>query len=158
MVWVMAICPTPSCRLVRPRKLIRSTMPGPADNTRHNSSRITGVCRCGATPASARALAAGAGRTKARGFSGRSALLMLGGLPMHELDEIDAKIVRLTTAEKDLVSSWHTPTSIARSSAPPGRGKFLVKVANRPGIPVQVLLTDAERVADVHNTDKRWAD
>ncbi len=110
------------------------------------------------TMADLNALPSESDRTQARGFIERSALLMLGGLPMHELDEIDAKIVRLTTAEKDLVSSWHTPTSIARSSAPPGRGKFLVKVANRPGIPVQVLLTDAERVADVHNTDKRWAD
>ncbi len=97
-------------------------------------------------------------RAKARGFIERSALLMLGGLPMHELDEIDAGIVRLTGAEKALVSSWHTPTSIARNTAPPGRGKFLLKVANRPGIPVQVLLTDAEIRADVHNTDKRWKD
>jgi hypothetical protein len=95
-------------------------------------------------------------RAKARGFIERSALLMLGGLPRHELDLIDETIVRLSEAEKTLVSSWNTPASITRNAAPPGRGKFLLKVANRPGIPVQVLLTAAEMRADVHNTDKRW--
>jgi hypothetical protein len=102
------------------------------------------------------ALANEADRKKAYGFIERSNLLKLYGLPRHELDEIDANIVRLTTAEKDLVSSWHTPTSLSSSAAPPGRGKVLLKVANRPGIPVQIVMTEAEKRADVHNTDKRW--
>lgn len=95
-------------------------------------------------------------RAKARGFVERSALLILGGLPRGELEQLNASVVRLTSAEIEMVSSWSTPPSLSRSSAPPGRGKFLLKVANRPGIPVQVQLTQAELNADVHDTDKRW--
>ena len=37
---------------------------------------------------------------------------------------------------------------------PPGRGRFLIKVGGRPGIPIKVAITDAER--RLHNTNTRW--
>ncbi|BFO21954.1 hypothetical protein SHKM778_83420 [Streptomyces sp. KM77-8] len=38
---------------------------------------------------------------------------------------------------------------------PPGRGRFLIKVGGRPGIPIKVAITDAER--RLHDTNTRWA-
>ena len=35
-------------------------------------------------------------------------------------------------------------------------GKFLIKVGQRPGIPVHLTLTAAEHAANVHDTNKRW--
>ena len=37
---------------------------------------------------------------------------------------------------------------------PPGRGRFLIKVGVRPGIPVKVELTSAE--ASINDTNKLW--
>ena len=48
--------------------------------------------------------------------------------------------------------AWDPHTG--REAAPPGRGKFLVKVGGRPGIPVEVHLTDAERT--INDTNKLW--
>ncbi len=136
--------------------------PGMVDriNTLGRTNRQEGVGQIAITHTMAdlNALQAEHDRAKARGFIERSALLMLGGLPRHELDTIDDTIVRLSQAEKTLVASWNTPASITRNAAPPGRGKFLIKIANRPGIPVQVQLTSAELHAGVHDTDTRWKD
>ena len=96
-------------------------------------------------------------RQKAYGFIERSALLKLYGLPRHEVEEIDRNIVSLTNAEKQLLTSWSTPRSLDSNAAPPGLGKVLLKVAHRPGIPVQIQLTEAELRSGVHNTNKRWA-
>ena len=48
--------------------------------------------------------------------------------------------------------AWDPHTG--REAAPPGRGKFLVKVGGRPGIPVEVHLTEAERT--INDTNKLW--
>ncbi|CAM5662223.1 hypothetical protein STENM223S_03427 [Streptomyces tendae] len=37
---------------------------------------------------------------------------------------------------------------------PPGRGRFLIKVGGRPGIPIKVSITDTERA--LHDTNTRW--
>ena len=39
---------------------------------------------------------------------------------------------------------------------PPGRGRFLIKVGGRPGIPIRVELTTSELA--VNDTNRRWAD
>lgn len=103
------------------------------------------------------ALASAADVKKAEGFIERSGIVAMGGLPMRELHRIDRDILRLTDSEKALVSSWHTPETLAGNVAPPGQGNFLLKVANRPGIPVHIDLTETERAAQVHNTDRRWS-
>jgi hypothetical protein len=64
----------------------------------------------------------------------------------------------MSRAEEDMLVGWSAPPAwdpqAGRESAPPGQGKFLVKVGGRPGIPFQVALTDIER--KVNDTNKRW--
>ncbi len=47
------------------------------------------------------------------------------------------------------------PERRARDAAP-GRGKFLVKVGGRPGIPIDLVLTESEK--SLHMSAVRWAD
>ena len=68
------------------------------------------------------------------------------------------RIAQLTAAESRLVASWSSPASLtARRTDPPGIGRFLIKVGGRPGIEFMLRLTDAERAANVHDTNQRWA-
>ena len=98
-----------------------------------------------------------ADRAKATGFVERAGMVFLGGLPEVELDGV-ARIAQLTTAEARLVASWSSPASLtARRTDPPGIGRFLIKVGGRPGIEFMLRLTDAERAANVHDTNQRWA-
>ena len=61
--------------------------------------------------------------------------------------------------EESLITDWASPPSwgpeTAKEAPPPGRGKFLVKVGGRPGIPVELAITQTE--VDLHDTNKRWA-
>ena len=98
-----------------------------------------------------------ADRAKATGFVERAGMVFLGGLPEVELAGV-ARIAHLTAAEARLVASWSSPTSLtARRSDPPGIGRFLIKVGGRPGIEFTLRLTDAERAANIHDTNRRWA-
>lgn len=93
----------------------------------------------------------------AKGFIERSEIVITGGLPDAEMDKLQ-QVVRYSQAEQDLVVSWKTPPgwdSDNRAAQPPGMGKFLIKVGGRPGIPVQVVLTQAELA--VNDTNKLWA-
>lgn len=96
-------------------------------------------------------------RTKAKGFVERAGMVVSGGLPPAEIPQL-AQIVELTEAEKRLLVDWSTPpawdATNGRRTEPPGLGNFLVKVGNRPGIPLHVDLTAAE--LKVNNTNKRW--
>jgi hypothetical protein len=69
------------------------------------------------------------------------------------------EVVKLSQAEQQMVVDWSTPPSwdpdLNRDGEPPGRGKFLVKVGGRPGLPFRVELTDIEMA--VNDTNKRWA-
>ncbi len=97
-----------------------------------------------------------ADRAKAAGFVQRAGMLLLGGLPPAELDQV-RRVVDLTEAEAQLVTSWSSPPSlVARRTAPPGVGHFLLKVGGRPGVPFALRLTDAELAAEVHDTNQRW--
>ncbi|MFC7164484.1 hypothetical protein ACFQL5_19530, partial [Aquipuribacter hungaricus] len=68
--------------------------------------------------------------------------------------------VGMSRAERDLVTSWTTPPSwdshLGDAAAPPGQGKFLIKVGGRPGIPVKVALTSVEGA--LNDTNKKWRD
>jgi hypothetical protein len=98
-------------------------------------------------------------RAKARGFVERAGMIVAGGLPYSEMPLLTSAVA-LSEAEQNLLASWSAPTSwdtsAGRQTEPPGRGKFLVKVGGRPGIPISVALTETER--ETSNTNKRWAE
>lgn len=99
-------------------------------------------------------------RSKALGFVERSGIVICGGLPLAELGDDTGQlgsVVPMSDAERALLAGWQSPPSWDAhpgDSPPPGRGKFLVKVGGRPGIPVEVVLTDAERQLSMSST--RW--
>lgn len=98
-------------------------------------------------------------RQKAMGFIERCGMVISGGLPMSEMDLLSS-VVPLSQAEQNLLSGWNTPgpwdSKTGRKGAPPGRGKFLVKIGGRPGIPVDVGLTPAEKALSL--SSRRWRD
>ncbi|MFK3978843.1 ATP/GTP-binding protein [Micromonospora sp. NPDC050397] len=97
-------------------------------------------------------------KAKARGFVERAGMVVCAGLPRAEMEEL-GRVVGLSRREIDLVSSWSSPPGWAHggeNEAPPGRGRFLIKVGGRPGIPIQVAITETER--HLHDTNTRWVD
>ncbi|WP_329473046.1 ATP/GTP-binding protein [Streptomyces sp. NBC_01723] len=96
-------------------------------------------------------------RTKAKGFVERAGMVVCGGLPPAEIPQL-SQIVELNEAERRLLVDWSTPPAWAsnrgRRADAPGLGNFLIKVGNRPGIPLHVDLTAAE--LEVNDTNKRW--
>lgn len=94
---------------------------------------------------------------KARGFVERSGLVICGGLPAAEMALLQSA-VRLSQAEQGLLNGWQEPPSwdpaTGEETDPPGRGKFLVKVGGRPGIPIDVQLTTAEK--SLKDTNRLW--
>jgi hypothetical protein len=68
--------------------------------------------------------------------------------------------VSLSRAEQELLTSWQDPPAwdpgVGADAEPPGRGRFLVKVGGRPGIPVHVALTAVER--ELNDTNRIWSD
>ncbi|WP_205704752.1 hypothetical protein [Kineococcus indalonis] len=119
-------------------------------------------------------------RKKAVGFIERSSIVMCGGLPEAEMPKL-TPIVPLSQAEQDLLVGWTDPpawdageeldeASTAKAAMgigggtdggdelatadPPGMGKFLIKVGGRPGIPVEIALTSAEKA--VNDTNSKW--
>ena len=70
------------------------------------------------------------------------------------------KVVSLSQEEQNTLTAWSAPGAwnrdLGRQEPPPGRGKFLIKVGNRPGIPVAVRLTSSE--LSLGNSNRRWAD
>ncbi|MFD0822725.1 ATP/GTP-binding protein, partial [Micromonospora zhanjiangensis] len=104
----------------------------------------------------AEALGSEADKAKARGFVERAGMVACAGLPRAEMQEL-GKVVGLSRREIDLVSSWSSPPGWAQNGEheePPGRGRFLIKVGGRPGIPIRVAITDTERM--LHDTNTRW--
>jgi hypothetical protein len=95
-------------------------------------------------------------RAKARGFVERAGMVACAGLPRAEMEDL-GKVVGLSRREIELVSSWSSPpgwASIGADEEPPGRGRFLIKVGGRPGIPIKVAITEVER--HLHDTNTRW--
>jgi hypothetical protein len=101
---------------------------------------------------------------KAKGFAERSAITVTAGLAREDLRAL-SDIRRLSAAEIDTVASWSTPPGwrprtvrssdgTTRPAPPPGAGRVLIKIGQRPGIATQVLLTQTE--LDLHDTNTRW--
>ncbi|KRE61779.1 hypothetical protein ASG92_20550 [Arthrobacter sp. Soil736] len=102
------------------------------------------------------AVADEADRKKAQGFAERCSMLVMGGLGRSEMDAVQ-NLRNMTRAERQRIVSWSDSkniTSRGGKQAPFGRGKFLIKLGQGPGIPVETRLTSVEdRVAD---TNQRW--
>ena len=124
--------------------------------TRLNRNSGVGQAMITHSMADLRALRNVEDRDKAKGFIERAGLVVCGGLPAQEVDEL-SEIVAFSRAERQQVTSWSTPPGWDVAALPPGVGKFLIKSGQRPGIPVSVDLTRAELDAAVHDTNKRWA-
>lgn len=82
-------------------------------------------------------------RAKAQGFVERSAIKILAGLPPRELGRVN-EVIKLSRPERELVASWAAPEAWLPGSVHPGRGKYLVKTGERPGLPVALSLVGEE--------------
>jgi hypothetical protein len=89
---------------------------------------------------------------KAQGFIERSAIKVLAGLPPRELDRV-GRVVRLGASERELVSSWAAPEAWLPGATHPGRGKYLIKTGERPGLPVSMALIGDESA--LYDTDQK---
>ena len=85
-------------------------------------------------------------------------MVICGGLPASEMALL-TKAVPLSRQEQQKLVSWQDPPawdSHGTDVEPPGRGKFLIKVGGRPGIPVHIGLTNVEEDLRLNDTEKRW--
>ncbi|MFF4492584.1 ATP/GTP-binding protein [Streptomyces sp. NPDC001546] len=126
--------------------------------TRLNRSLGLGDAKITHTLKDAEALGSESDRAKARGFVERAGMVVCAGLPRTEMEEL-GKVIGMSEREMDLVSSWSSPPGWANPTAnsePPGRGRFLIKVGGRPGIPIKVAITETEKT--LHNTNTRWSE
>lgn len=99
------------------------------------------------------ALPCEADRAKAAGLMERCDTVILGASSPKELAAV-AERKPLTGEEVRLVSSWASPvgTAVDGVDTPhPGRGKYLIKLGHRLGVPAQLSLTSAERT--LYDTD-----
>lgn len=96
-------------------------------------------------------------RMKAAGFVERSGMIICGGLPSAEMPRLTS-VVQLSQVEQTMLQGWSSPPTFdaktGQETEPPGRGKFLIKVGGRPGIPVRVQLTEVEQ--STSDTNKLW--
>ncbi len=127
--------------------------------TRLNRQRGVGMAMVSHTMSDLLALASEEDRMKAKGFVERSGMVICGGLPSAEMPQLNSA-VPFSLAEQDLLIGWQDPPAwdpaTGREAEPPGRGKFLVKVGGRPGIPVTVQLTSTELA--INDTNRLWHD
>ncbi len=125
--------------------------------TRLNRQRGVGIAMISHTMKDLLSLPSEEDRMKARGFVERSGMVICGGLPKAEMDEL-TRVIPLSAAEQDMLIGWQDPPAwdpkTGEETPPPGRGNFLVKVGGRPGIPVHVDLTPAE--LGINDTNKLW--
>lgn len=86
---------------------------------------------------------------RAKKFIARSSMRVYGGIDHDEID-ILAGVQKFTRKEKDLLSAWSADSGAG--GVPPGRGKFLMKFGDDPGIPINM----GEKTAyehSLHNTN-----
>jgi hypothetical protein len=126
--------------------------------TRLNRQRGVGMAMITHTMSDLLALPAEEDRMKAKGFVERAGMVICGGLPAAEMPQL-TEVVGMTESEQQIITDWSTPPSwdsdLGTDSAPPGRGRFMIKVGGRPGIPVQVELTPSE--LRINDTNRKWA-
>ncbi|MGF1661002.1 MAG: ATP/GTP-binding protein [Kineosporiaceae bacterium] len=127
--------------------------------TRLNRGRGVGQIMVSHTLTDLLALTHEADRHKARGFVERAGMVIAAGLPAAEMPHLRS-VVALSRTEEALLTSWQDPPAwdpaTGADTAPPGRGRFLIKVGGRPGIPVEVTLTAVERTLGINDTDRLW--
>jgi hypothetical protein len=125
--------------------------------TRLDRNEGYGKALCTHTLADLEALPTPEDRAKARGLFERCAVTVMGGLPRKELDALRG-LVHLSHEEQTHITTWSDPApwdnATGQRAQPPGQGKFLIKAGRKPGIPCEVVLTDAE--IDLNDTNKRW--
>lgn len=125
--------------------------------TRLNRNIGVGQAMATHTMSDLEALPSEVDRAKARGFVERSGMLICGGLSFDEVTKL-RRVMEISDAEANVLNSWQAPPSwdsSGKENPPPGRGKFLIKVGGRPGIPLKVMLTQSE--IGINDTNKRWA-
>lgn len=125
--------------------------------TRLNRQRGVGMAMITHTMSDLLALPGEDDRMKAKGFVERAGMVITGGLPSAEMPQL-TQVIGMTEAEQRMIVDWSSPPAwdglAGEEAPPPGLGNFMVKVGGRPGIPVHVDLTNAER--DVNDTNRRW--
>ncbi|RFA06788.1 ATP/GTP-binding protein [Subtercola boreus] len=125
--------------------------------TRLNRARGVGLAMISHTMSDLLSLATSEDQMKAKGFVERSGMVVCGGLPGAEMPLLTSA-VPLSVSEQSMLTSWQDPPAwdpvSGHESEPPGRGRFLIKVGGRPGIPIRVELTSAEM--EVNDTNKLW--
>jgi hypothetical protein len=92
-------------------------------------------------------------RAKAAGLMERCDTLILGASSHNELEAVRAR-KPLTSEEIRLISSWANPIGTAVDGTDqkhPGRGKYLIKIGHRIGVPVALQLHPAEEA--LYDTD-----
>ncbi|MFC7326435.1 hypothetical protein [Marinactinospora rubrisoli] len=91
-------------------------------------------------------------RAKAAGLMERCDTLILAAMPHSEL-QLVSRQRPLTDGERGLVAAWSSPATAGAdgTSIHPGRGKYLVKLGQRVGVPVQLQLTPIE--LELYDTD-----
>ena len=100
-------------------------------------------------------------RTKiARGFVERSAMLFLGGLARNEMADL-LTVKPFSQKEQDLLVAWSAEGSMnpvtGIPTPPPGRGKFMVKTGDMPGVPFTTGRQLTPREVAIHDTNSAWA-
>ncbi len=127
--------------------------------TRLNRQRGVGMVMVSHTMADLMSMPDEHDRMKARGFVERAGIVICGGLPRAEMPRVN-EAVPLSRAEEEMLVDWASPGAwdpqTGREADPPGRGKFLLKVGGRPGIPVQVTLTQEEK--SLTDTNRSWVE
>jgi DNA helicase HerA-like ATPase len=125
--------------------------------TRLNRARGVGLAMISHTMSDLLSLATAEDQMKAKGFVERSGMVICGGLPGAEMPLLTS-VVPLSMVEQEMLTSWQDPPAwdpiSGHEAEPPGRGRFLIKVGGRPGIPIRVELTAAE--LSVNDTNKLW--
>lgn len=100
-------------------------------------------------------------RTKiARGFVERSSMLYLGGLARNEMPDL-LSVRPFSKKEQELLVAWSAEGSInpvtGKPTAPPGRGKFLMKTGDMAGVPFSTGRSLTAREKQIHDTNAAWA-
>ena len=126
--------------------------------TRLNRNDGVGQALCTHTMSDLLSLSTEAERLKAFGFVERAGMVVTAGLPAKELPLLAQAGLKLSGREAQMVNEWSAPATFdvrtGREGDPPGRGKFLIRVGSRPGIPIKLTLTEAEMA--LNDTNKRW--
>jgi len=123
--------------------------------SRLNRAQVVGQCLITHSLADLSALRTADDRAKARGLFERCGAVIVGGLPRQELTSLEG-VVPLTSAEADLLTSWSTPPNWSALAEPPGRGRFLLKVGQRPRSAVPDPADRGRAQLRVHDTNSRW--